>query len=695
MSLVKHVLAKVIGSTLSRRTGLQSLTLPRGIPAEFIRVLADAANSTRKAITGSDIYAIVVVEGARVPSCWDSLTTVTSEETAKYRTKTTGGGGSSLVISYAGDFKALKTLEAFREVFPQGAPFGDTRNGVDLTSAEIGRALAREIVAGAQGMGVPAAVEDEVGKVIDYVLGYLCDAYKDYGNELRPWVEAWWLHADGMVDELGRVTAKLPNSVQPAMLPYYVFAAAGLPRPDKNLEYADRNGGNKLANTVSTRFDSQDEIAVSLAEMGTVAGNHGRPSNPHELERHIDWERFQEDRLAVGHGLLAFLRYGAGDHGSHMKGWLGTYEQDIFSVAQQVDKTLHLSVGGTPLYTHTSWPAATSLYTYPRPPMSDDEIDLGPLVVRIPFLGNKRKEDFPASKLIDVASSVRASPKALKLDPLNQMVVDEGVELHFAMRIKRPKAWRTAAFKLIWSPDANQGLHHYLESGCSALMYLPVPSGASVFLSTPGKKKIQVAHALPDDEAVTLTLKSDDNVNVVFCFDESTYGTGTMPSGTISVDLVAALPRPCSTAVFEATEFAASADDHIGVDTTDFILSTEFSGERPWLPIIATACKLSPRKEIPVVFEADLRAQLERYWLKPSAIQTTGGSLHASGLCQAFLVTDSSDAAKDLEDRNGMFMAPSLGRMPLSMAAEPSFSQRPCKRWIVSARHLQHLALTL
>lgn len=670
MAKGKHFLAKAIGSSLARRSGLQGITLPRCLPTGFIRVLVDAANETRKQVAGVDVYAIVIADPKQVPAAWKGLTAVTSEETARYRTKTASGGGSCLVVSYAGDFKLLKTLEAFREVFPQGVPFGDARNGVDLSASEIAQALSEEILAASR-LVASAVEKDNLSETIEYVLGYLCDAYSSYGNEMKTWIEAWWMHADAMVDELVSVSARLSRTFRPGGLEYLVFASAGLPRPDKGKVYQPSHQGKRFASEVNSRFDSQDMIMVSLADMAVIAGEHGRPAAPHELEKHVNWDNFQQSRTATGHGLLAFTRHDTSDPIAHMKGWAGTFEVDFFGASKQAEKTLSLSVDGMDLYAHQAWSTGVYLYTYPRSPIVDSEIDLGPLVIRIPFHGGATKADFSDEVLDRVHKHLVVSPKSLTLDLEGRKVVEDGVELHLRMRTKQPKKWRTAPFKLTWSAGAGAGLQHLLESGCSASLILPVPDGATFILSVRGKKKINIAHATPEEPPVAFTLKSDDNVNIAFCFDQGAYGSEANPEGTIPLAPVVLSGSPCATSVYEAIEYAPVEDDCASVDTTEFILSIEFSGERPWLPLIATACKLSPRKEIPNAFGDDLRAQLERDWLRSAALQTAGGSIHPSGFCQAFLAIEGNEGSADLEDRGGWFAPASLDVVPLETAGAP------------------------
>ena len=118
--------------------------------------------------------------------------------------------------------KDLKTLEAFSRVNPQSVPRG-------VGGVEVGEFGVLEMC---QEIASPRfrPISGDLYEASSYVLIYLGEAYRAYGNEDISWKDAWWRHADKFGRLLQCAMRNREKPDQEGVFPI-AFASAGLPLP--------------------------------------------------------------------------------------------------------------------------------------------------------------------------------------------------------------------------------------------------------------------------------------------------------------------------------------------------------------------------------------------------------------------------------------------------------------------------------
>ena len=162
---------------------------------------------------------------------------------------------------------------------------------------------------------------------LNLVFAYLAEAYREAGNDEKRWTEAYWQHADMLVNRLPRTIKGLPSGT-PSFERDVVFASAGLPRPDGPEGYADKNSPPRYASIVSKAWNSLENIFRSLAMVDQIDGE-GSGQHPLIL---VGWSDFPSTRTSLGHPLLALANHGAGtnDGARWLHGWASTSEKAFF-----------------------------------------------------------------------------------------------------------------------------------------------------------------------------------------------------------------------------------------------------------------------------------------------------------------------------------------------------------------------------
>ena len=306
-----HLLASAIGSICSQQRGLFRLLLPRSLPPSFKHKVSDALDSM----------------GGVPVSVGDAEGEYSAGAAIAFRTPEDGSVNRAIVlIATDGQVRELKSLETYRDLLASGMPGGlgalaPAVLGLDDIVSEVA-----DLVASHARASLDVA---RLSRALNWVLAYLADAYREAGNDEKRWTDAYWQHADMLVDRLPETIRTLPSDI-PSFERDVVFASAGLPRPGWSEYYAAKNGPPKYASIVVKSWSSQDEIFRSLAKIARVdtqgAGNHPLFA--------IKWSEFPTTRTSLGHLLLAVANHGAGEHDSSrwLKGWANTSEKAFFGV---------------------------------------------------------------------------------------------------------------------------------------------------------------------------------------------------------------------------------------------------------------------------------------------------------------------------------------------------------------------------
>ena len=109
----KEILAITLGKILSKRKGLQYLSLPNSMPSDFI----DSIIASCKREKCAEDFAFHVSKSKVKGS-------ISPERATELRSREDDSDADSVIISHEGEFKDLSSLEAFRHVNPMSIPVG-------------------------------------------------------------------------------------------------------------------------------------------------------------------------------------------------------------------------------------------------------------------------------------------------------------------------------------------------------------------------------------------------------------------------------------------------------------------------------------------------------------------------------------------------------------------------------------------
>ena len=106
--MAREILASSLGRLISRKRGLVFLSVPVDMPPGFLDCIADSANSAR-----GEEHAFHVSNDTNITGG------ISSERATELRSREDGSEANALIVAKEGEFKELKSLEAFRHVNPQ------------------------------------------------------------------------------------------------------------------------------------------------------------------------------------------------------------------------------------------------------------------------------------------------------------------------------------------------------------------------------------------------------------------------------------------------------------------------------------------------------------------------------------------------------------------------------------------------
>ncbi|MCU4654699.1 hypothetical protein N8I71_17810 [Roseibacterium sp. SDUM158016] len=306
---------------MAKSAGLTRLQLPAGLDPEVAAEVAKSANATR----GEAQFAHVVRQS---PSEGE----ISPEEAIKVRTREDGKSANALLVHQQGEFKELKSLEAFRLANPGSLPSGLLEEGEgELQSAT----LLEEVALLCPDLATNDAQRSRLAGILKTVLLFLLDAYRAVGNDEVNWTDAWWRHVDTMLSKLTSVGQALPSAHGLNRMVIAVYAAAGLPIPDNQTAgvYSRTNSGKKFAKIIGERWGSSNSAEAAIKDIRDIERKAKRlaADAEHSLAR-LEWEDLAATRARLRHPVLACCFHG---HGSNdwLDGWASTSETAFFSGA--------------------------------------------------------------------------------------------------------------------------------------------------------------------------------------------------------------------------------------------------------------------------------------------------------------------------------------------------------------------------
>ena len=179
-----NLLASAIGTICGRHRGLFKLVLPRSLPPSFKNGVCSALKAEK---------------GFPVPA-GSGEGEISAGEAIAFRTPEDGSVDRAIVlIATEGQVRQLKSLETFRDLLASGMPGGlDALGPAVLRLDDMALEAAQQATSRA---GVSLDL-DRLSGAVNRVLAYLADAYREAGNDEKRWTEAYWQHADMLVNRL-------------------------------------------------------------------------------------------------------------------------------------------------------------------------------------------------------------------------------------------------------------------------------------------------------------------------------------------------------------------------------------------------------------------------------------------------------------------------------------------------------------
>ena len=304
------ILASAIGTICAQYQGLFRLVLPRSLSPAFKKQVC---------------LALKEANGVPVP-VGDSEGEYSAGEAIAFRTPEDGSVNKAIVlIATDGQARELKSLETFRDLLASGMPGGlSSFSPAILRLNDMSSEIAQQLAC-CTGRSLDTR---KLSHALNCTLSYLAEAYRSAGNDEKRWTDAYWQHADMLVDCLPKSILKM-QAGKPEFERDVVFASAGLPKPDGPNSFAARNDSKIYARIVTKSWSSQQEIDRSLDEIDQI-DSEGTRSHP---LLSIGWQNFPNTRTNLGHPLLAVAYHGSDNDDEYIwfHGWASTSENAFFS----------------------------------------------------------------------------------------------------------------------------------------------------------------------------------------------------------------------------------------------------------------------------------------------------------------------------------------------------------------------------
>ena len=332
------VLAQGLGRLFAQSvTGKRHAWFPGDFPRQFfVDVVREACRARQKYAPDEDKpFALLVRPDEFDGSPNDEgVVEVTSNETAKYR------GNNRLVISRAGDFSSISTLDVYVPLFNSetGLPSIqlDTFSAAILSLDDIAEAVATVMLSVHDSQGPRKTKEvDLLSNAISYVYKFTALAFSLAADKDKPWVDRWWMHLLHSSEQLSRVIstklASLPSNNQ---IPGLVFASAGLPKPKNTTtwEFDDsprkNHNAQEFCRIVEDHWCDADQAVAAVRRLAAARDD----GQPHPLKA-LEWNRLPETRRREGHLVAASVLHGLdldGDSCDHAVAWHSTTEDEFF-----------------------------------------------------------------------------------------------------------------------------------------------------------------------------------------------------------------------------------------------------------------------------------------------------------------------------------------------------------------------------
>lgn len=469
MNRTKEILALAIGRSVALAPGLSRISMPAGMDPAKLQVIADEAGSRRRD-----------ADFARVVRSEPGPNEISPETAIAMRSRDDGSEAAALLVHHQGEFKQLKSLEAFRMLNPGSLPSGV---GGEVNSVlTVGRIIA-EIPGILQEAGAKASSAEKIVIVLEGICAFLASAYEQSGNDDLNWSDAWWVHVDKGLSCLPTVIRELHASVGNFDDVLACYSAFGLPVPDNLVKgaYADRNDGEKYAKVIKNRWRAEEDIELAILDIRDEERRSKRlgDNELHGLSQLI-WQNIAVVKSALGHRMLAVCFLGAPKI-DRLQAWSTTQETSFFAPAKEIEENFGLfriTSGGMsrlPIVPDLASPVHVASFEGIEVEKGNS-ICLGKFAI---LLGTAESDG--------LAIEVGSKSSALKAMDQNISVLGDEAFLTFDLTLKLSKGiWQQKPYQLTIKPLSNKAKDLLRGAQVIELLLPPPGTGSALVLE---KKK--------------------------------------------------------------------------------------------------------------------------------------------------------------------------------------------------------------
>lgn len=596
------LLARALGNVLGGLDGLNYFSVPKNMSADFVAQVVKAANMRFD------------YEHAFHVSRFNYEGTITPEYATSLRSRETGESANALIVSLDGEFKDLKSLEAFLHVNPSQLPLetANTQQG-SISLNQLCIALSTEI---AELVGILDTLFKDDFKIhlqsgLFRVLRYIALVYKELGNFEISWKDAWWMHSHFMANNLCEQFDKVDQEYRynEFEIMKLVCCAAGIPSPSdlfETLYNIPQHSHLKFSKQIEEYWQTGDDAVTALFEMKKVAikKNDLISNQAYPLED-LNWtEEYDSTVASKGHPFLAMSSHGR-DFGSHNRIWELVTEDHFFDFSpQQLDVAIFQKFEGVPqeLYQISFLDNPTYIVYCDSEKIEDNPSRL--VLGTYQLLIGEKWGDLDENDL-----SIKCSPGTLRVERKSYRSSDCGntlIELELAMTLPSSGKgkWKEKPFKLTIEPSPNQGIIKFTKPAQLDLL-IPFPGYNTTFYFSSSKNK--------NNERRKLDVLGDreyfvDKDNNILSLDDSNLQEVTVKQDSIQADLILVSSKELY--VNGKERASVTSDKWPNVKTTNniriqdgLVISSNYSklevnvidsGFRPLSPIIAAAMGVLP-----------------------------------------------------------------------------------------------------
>lgn len=616
-----EVFATALGRILGARNGLMHLVVPSEVSDAFIAAVVAAANQSK----GQEF-------AFHVNASSTGLTEeITPERATELRSRESGAPADALIIAREGQFKELKSLEAFVIINPAvlfsglaGVQMGSL-TGIEVFEAIVDAALI-SLPDSSDAKKLDRSVQIEC---LNYVAKYLADAYKEYGNQDIGWKTAWWLHLRNLANRFANLIAVHNLGVDAGR---YMFLAAGIPQPEQGQSnYGTPNGPRAFARRVRERWQTGEEAYLSCLEIERQAKGDGRLQTD---ERHpileLSWlDGFDTTVAELGHPMLAMSLHQASDEQS-FEAWAQVDERYYFedlnpelrgSLWKEIDHDTWQELPVLSIVDGDQWILVSKSHE-----ISEGRLNFGKIQLKV---------DIPYEGYSTSSVELESRPKQLKCDLVRVFESDLGTCFEFDVSLVLPKKgsvkWRERPYSVNLRPRILAGETNPFGRDIDFQILVPLPNDVTYFVSLRKKnarkrKLVSLAErriavdfesgaleSLDDDDRELSIDASDSLADIVIVGREDVLSVG---DSTIELEEV---PNKFQTIRSASAIKLFDGQTIRSGFNTGLLVSLDEKDERPLSPIFAAARDTLPTdsEDSTLVRELrnDVRGLCEADWL--------------------------------------------------------------------------------